>query len=169
MNELLERLKMQGSFVIPENQQNKLRNILGLAQDADPPTVIPAEVVEHYMLLKRAMDRLSAWNSGVEDQMLCLAVALAGMQSSKGIELPQVVEPSEIEVAVAEGRVQPGQMVVARWRNQDVPAYVLAVRDVFMDLQINGIERQLPITKVRLVREGEFGDVPKNLNDPVGV
>jgi hypothetical protein len=149
-----------------------LRTCLGLRVKPGeiPPALSDAVRRAHYDMA-RSLSILGATGpAGMTPTQLATVVALAlrdpDMEQMPSEQSPEANFMDEVDAR----RVIPGQKVAVKWQMQDQPAHFIEKDGDRLKLLVKGSERRFRPDLVRYVEEGEFPDVPDNLNSqPAGI
>lgn len=166
MNEALQgRFKVPAGYVIPEADEARLRTLLNLpVGDEGTAPELPDAVVGGYYAMKRCCDLLGC---GLTDWQVATVVCLA-LLSDRGavspIELVAEMPPDFREV-VRQAKVKMGALVACEWAGELRPGYFNGFVGEQVQVQISGTDRFLALDKVRLARDCEFVELPRNVND----
>lgn len=137
-----------------------LRSCLGLrAKLGEEPPELPEAVRRAHFDMARSLSILGVANNSMTPTQLATVVALS---------LREGIVPQEEEkmYSFPADRAEQGQKVVIHWRNKDRPAHFLQANDDRVVVLHDGNERNIRPDLVRFAEEGEFSEVPENINSP---
>lgn len=161
-----EKFVVPTGYRIPEEDEAKLRTILGVPVRGDEkPDPLPDIVVACYYAAKRGHDLMGVM---VTEQSLALIVATTVMLSQPGIAARPVELAPERDKnfldTIRERHVKQGALVIAKWRDKEVPGHFCGMLRGDMLVLIDGNERAIAPEDVRLPDKDEWPDLPRNLN-----
>lgn len=161
---LKTRFSVPKGYAIPEADEARLRTILNLQAVGDkPPPELPDVVVGGYYAMKRCCDILGC---AVSDWQIATVVCLALLSETgavKSVELPPVM-PDDFREIVRKNKVPMGALVACEWAGELRPGYFNGFAGDLVQVQISGTERLVDLSKVRMVKETEFVELPRNVN-----
>ena len=145
-----------------------LRTCFDLSELDEPPPQLWDAVRRAHYDISRPLSLLGGMGPGGMDRtQLAIVVALA--KRELGVELPPEEPPQHPpRMYTVEGRVVSGQKVVVHWQMKDQPAHFIEKEGDRVKLLVKGNEVRFRPDLVRCAEEGEFPDVPDNINQPVG-
>lgn len=165
---------MPDDYQIPDDPDNGrmdaayLRTCLGLRlKPGEPPPEFPDAIRRAYYGMSRRLSLLGAKGASMTPTQLAIVVELAALRDS-GVELPPE-EPLQASFMdeVNEGRVVSGQKVAVHWRGKDRPAHFIEKEGDRLKVLVDGDDIRFRPVNVRYPEEGEFPDVPDNINKTV--
>ncbi len=170
-------MSMPDDYQIPDDRDNNrmdadyLRTCLGLsAKPGEAPPEFPEAVRRAHYDMSRPVSLLGAAGpTGMTMTQLAVVVVLARREGAEVFSHPEV-PPKEPPQAgfmdeVNEGRVKSGQKVVYFWQKKDQAAHFIKKDGDRLRLLVKGDEVRARPDLVRLPEEGEFPDVPDNINE----
>ena len=159
-------MSMPDDYQIPDDRDNNrmdadyLRTCFGLsAKPGETPPELPEAVRRAHYDMSRPVSLLGIGGpTGMTMTQLAVVTVLA--RREMGEESP----PEEPPEASFIYDVAPGQKVVVHWQKKDQPAHFIEKDGDRLKLLIKGNEVRFRPDLVRLPEEGEFPDVPDNIN-----
>ena len=164
-NALKDRFRVPAGYAIPEADEARLRTLLNLpAVDDKPSPELPDAVVGGYYAMKRCCDLLGC---GVTDWQVATVVCLALLADTGAVKPVELIPemPADFREIVRRFKVPMGALVACDWAGEVRPGYFNGFVGDQVQVQISGTDRFLDLNKVRLARETEFVELPRNVND----
>ena len=133
----------------------------------EPPELPEAVRLAHYDMA-RSLSVLGATGpGGMNPTQLATVIALALRDPDMTKLKPVEEEKPSFMDEIKSGRATSGQKVVVNWQMKDQPAHLIERDGDKIKLLVKGNEVRFRPDLVRFPAEGEFPDVPDNLNKPV--
>jgi hypothetical protein len=165
---------MPDDYQIPDGDRSMdaayLRTCLGLrTKPGEDPPELPDAVRRAHYDMARALSVLGAMGpTGMTPTQLATVVVLALRDSDVNLAPAEEEDPTFMDEVDA-GRVAPGQKLVVQWQMKEQPAHFIAKFGERLKILVNGDERRFLPHLVRYPEDGEFPDVPDNINETVEV
>lgn len=162
---LTARFEVPRDYVIPEADDARLRTLLNLsAAEGQVPPELPEAVVANYYAMKRCCDLLGC---GMTDWQVATVVCLALLSASGGGRPVEIVPemPDDFREVVRKQKVPMGALVACEWSGEVRPGFFAGFVGSQVQVQVAGADRFLDLGKVRLAKETEFVEMPRNVND----
>jgi len=142
-----------------------LRTCLGLRTvPGESPPELPDAVRQAHYDMARSLSILGATGpGGMTPTQLATVVALSlRARSKKALPVEEPPQPSFLEDVVS------GQKVVVHWQLKDQAAHFIEQDGTRVKLLVKGDEIRFRPDLVRHAKQGEFPDIPDNINQTVG-
>lgn len=143
---------MRDGYEIPENDLRYICRMLGLPEET-PQSGIPQSVYDQYCEDRVRADRIGLYFSARD--LLCI-VSRASLRGEDAVPVPETEVPSVADLFRAK-KVQPGELVLCRWRGGDRQVVLKGIRgnQLLVDFGGDMGERRVDDERVSLLTEGE--------------
>jgi len=162
---LATRFRVPQEYVIPEEDEARLRTLLNLpVEEGKPAPALPDSIRAGYYAMKRCCDILGC---ALTDWQIATVVCLAVLADSGAVKPVEIIPemPPDFREIVRQQKTPMGELVVCEFGGEERPGFFDGFVGDQVQVQINGTERFLDLNKVRLAKDTEFVELPRNVND----